>query len=488
MATLSLRRSFVGLWLGWTLVALAVAGLTLAVFERGSAALIAKGRMAVGDACAAAGARYRLLAASGAGSDTAAGRNRDMAVVMQASLYQFPGMEGSLWRPDKGFFGYAYPTYEGPAPKLDLPEAERQNIQSLVNEVAHDRTVHLTERRGLREAVITAACPLEANDEDGTVAWTMLRVPLSAGGEYDRLALAGGLLLLFLVGSGTWVAWLGLRWSRAFAGVERALEVSGSDAPRDIAATGLQELDRVVLALNRFGTRLDEARREAASLAAKASQLDRLTALGRVAAGLAHEIRNPIAAMRLKAENALAGPSPRQERALQAILGQIARLDRLLAEMLAFAQPVTLQQNPVAVAAFAVERIETMRERADAAGVVLEVRADEATCRFDAEQLGRALDNLLINAFQHTPRGGRVTLTACLSGADLVVTVADSGPGIDPAMVDRLFEPFATSRADGTGLGLSIVREIATAHGGSVAAMPSDAGALFVVKLPCRPS
>src|SRR5437868_10231226 len=129
---ISLRRSFLGLWLGWTLAALAVAAITLAVFERTGAALTAKGRVTANDACVAAGARYRLLSASGEAAGTPDGRNRDLAIIMQASLFQFPGVEGSLWSEDAGFFGYAYPTYEGPTPKVDLPEAERAGIETLV--------------------------------------------------------------------------------------------------------------------------------------------------------------------------------------------------------------------------------------------------------------------------------------------------------------------------------------------------------------------
>jgi signal transduction histidine kinase len=484
---LSLRRSFLGLWLGWTVVALAVAGLTVAVFERGSAALIAKGRTTAAEACAAAGARYRLLAASGAAADTPSGRNRDLAVIMQASLYQYPGVEGSLWRKDGGFFGYAYPTYEGSA-KTDLPAAEREHIEELVAAAVREQAPRLDERRGLREVVITAACPIGTTPEDGLAAWTLLRVSLGPGQGFDYLALAGILLLAFLVSSGLWVARVGLRWSRAFAGVERTLEGAGADAPRDIAPTGLAELDRVVEALNRFGRRLDDARAETAALTAKAFQVDRLTALGRMAAGLAHEIRNPVAAMRLKAENALVGPQPRQAAALQSILGHIGRLDRLLAEMLAFAQPVALHQQLVPLQAYVGERIEALRERAEVAGVSLEGHADGASCVFDPEQMSRAIDNLLINALQHTPAGGLVELKAAVADRTLAFTVADTGPGIAPDMATRLFEPFATSRADGVGLGLSIVREIAAAHGGTVELAKGDAGATFVIALPCRPS
>jgi signal transduction histidine kinase len=255
-----------------------------------------------------------------------------------------------------------------------------------------------------------------------------------------------------------------------------------------MARTGIVELDRVVEAHNRHARRLAESRAEAAALAAKASQMDRLGALGRMAAGLAHEIRNPVAAMRLKVENALAGPPARQEAALQTILGHIGRIDRLVGEMLAFAQPIALHPQTVPLAEFVHERVELLHERAEAAGVALSGAAGQGSCSFDPEHMARAVDNLLINGLQHTPAGGQVTLDAALEGERLRLAVSDSGPGIAPEMAARLFEPFSTSRAEGTGLGLSIAREIAVAHGGTLSLQPSNRGALFVIELPCRPS
>lgn len=104
--------------------------------------------------------------------------------------------------------------------------------------------------------------------------------------------------------------------------------------------------------------------------------------------------------------------------------------------------------------------------------------------------IGRVLDNLLTNAIRHAPPGGRVTLAAERGGdGTLVLTVADTGPGIAPDIAGRLFEPFVTSRPDGTGLGLAIARELADAHGGRLflRAATEGAGAVFVLELPPDP-
>src|SRR5262249_9816081 len=116
-----------------------------------------------------------------------------------------------------------------------------------------------------------------------------------------------------------------------------------------------------------------------------------------------------------------------------------------------------------------------------------------ATCEmaqavFDPHQSGRALDNLLLNALQHVPEGGRVHMTAALDGERLRLTVSDDGPGVPEEVRAHLFEPFVTTRGGGAGLGLAIVREIVEAHGGAVRLVPSASGAVFEMELPWRAS
>jgi len=193
-----------------------------------------------------------------------------------------------------------------------------------------------------------------------------------------------------------------------------------------------------------------------------------------------------VAAMRLKVENALAGPPARQEAALQTILGHVGRIERLVGEMLAFARPIALHPQRMTLAEFVRERVEMLRERAEAAGVALSGAAGQGSCSFDPEHMARAVDNLLINALQHTSAGGQVKLNAVLESERLRLAVSDSGPGVAPEIASRLFEPFSTSRAEGIGLGLSIAREVAVAHGGTLSLESSDHGALFVIELPCR--
>ena len=126
--------------------------------------------------------------------------------------------------------------------------------------------------------------------------------------------------------------------------------------------------------------------------------------------------------------------------------------------------------------------------QATEAGVALHVDAADARATLDPDLLARALENLVLNAVQHTPPGGTVTLSATLADARLHVLVADTGPGVDPALRDTLFEPFVTARPGGTGLGLPIARELVDAMGGRLALLPGDTpGARFLVDLPAAP-
>jgi len=276
-------------------------------------------------------------------------------------------------------------------------------------------------------------------------------------------------------------------WSRKIARLETALaarEDGRADFPA-LARTGERELDRLVDALNTTGTYLrDERQRSAAA--------ERLAAVGRLAAGLAHEIRNPIAAMRLKAENALAADDEnRQKSALRAILDQVGRLDALLRDLLAMTQRSRPRIADVDLRAFLERAVDAHAELAAAKGTKLAIAMTgdmPMGAQFDVDQIRRALDNLILNGIQNTPAGGTITLSATRANDRLHLRVDDTGTGVPAAIADRLFEPFVTGRADGTGLGLAIVREIARAHGGDARLVASARGAIFEMELPWQPS
>ena len=489
----SLRARLFVVWLLSLAAACAVAWLLLQLYRQSTSAQVARAAAAAAQACDRIADRYAFYATgwSGpAGGQPDVRLRRDLAEVARVALGPFPGMEGGVWLQGTGSLAFAYPTYAGAAPRTTPPEGERPRIAALNETAAQtERGAAAAFAAGSRTLVLHA-CPLPGPIAELT-AWTMTRVIAAPG--LDALRLGLGVLLALVLGIAAWLTWLVLAWTRHVARIEAALAGSERGELPQLVPTGETELDRIVAALNTAGQRLAEARRQADALAARVAQSERLAALGRVAAGVAHEFRNPIAAMRLKAENALAGDAQRRESALAAILTQIARLDRLIGELLAMTQRRAPQPEPVAIA----ELLDAAAADHRSGHATLTVMADPLTATLDPALLRRALDALLDNAGRHTPPGGTIRLCARRRDGYVRIAVADSGEGVPPALHDTLFEPFVTGRAEGTGLGLAIARELVEAQGGRLmlacagGASPGH-GAVFAMELPldppCRPS
>ncbi len=485
----SLRARLFVVWLLSLAAALAVGFLLLDLYHQSATARINRAEAAVAQGCERIADRYTFYATGWAGPTAGTGDaalRRDLAAVAALALAASRGVEGGIWQQGEGALAYAFPTYAGPGPKTDLPPAEQPRIAAVNAEAAQTgRSATATFSAG-SQTLVLAACPLPGPIPDLT-GWAMTRVIEATG--LDALRLGMGVLLALVLGIAGSLALLVLTMTRNVGRIEAALAAAETGELPRLAPTGDGELDRIVAALNTAGRRVQEARTRAADLAARVAQTERLAALGRVAAGVAHEVRNPLAAMRLKAENALAGDPARRGTALEAILAQIARLDRLIAELLAMTQRRAPVPEPVDIAALLDAAAADHRD----GSVTLEVVAPAVTLQLDPALLRRALDGLLDNARRHTPPGGRITLTAVCRNGCLCITLADSGAGVAADLRDTLFEPFVTGRAEGTGLGLAIARELMEAQGGRLyLASPGGAapgqGAVFALELPCRAS
>ncbi|WP_257165130.1 HAMP domain-containing sensor histidine kinase [Bradyrhizobium sp. SRS-191] len=480
----SLRSRLSALWLMLAVSGAATAYLLVESFQQSSEARVTRAQDLVVRGCRDIADRYQFFVSGWGGAPIDDRIKHDLIPVVQSALAASPGVEGGIWQADHGSLAYAYPTYEGTGPKTDLPAAELSVIQQVNGDAQRNSRPATTENAGRSQTLIVHACPLRGPLVNVT-AWTMTRAAATEGPAYAHLLTGLSVLALTLLGSAIWLAFILASWSRRIAIIETALGTSSAtaDLPQ-LPRTGARELDRLVDAVNDAGHRL-AAERDRATAA------ERLAAVGRLSANLAHEIRNPIAAMRLKAENALASPDPaRKARALEAILEQVARLDALLRDLLAMTQASRPSARAVDLAGFLQATIETHRELAARRGMQLRVLAPsstEAAC-FDPAQIQRALDNLILNAIQNTPEGGEIVVAAEIDDGRLLFRVTDNGPGIDAGIKDRLFEPFVSTRADGTGLGLAIVREIARAHRGEARLAPISTGTSFEISLPWPPS
>jgi signal transduction histidine kinase len=468
------------------LACVAVGVLLVQLFQQSTEAQIGRAEAVVARACDFIHDRYGFYAAGWGGLAGGQPDDRlrtDLAAAVGLALAHLDGVEGGIWQADTGPLAYAFPTYEGTGPKTDLPAAERDQIQAVNQQAARDEQSVDRRTSSGSQTLLLHACPLNG-PISGLTAWTMTRVRAVQGLRPFQLGL--GVLFALMLAMSAWLGRTLLVWGGHVRGIEGALQSAGAERMPVVARTGERELDQIIDALNEAGRRLAEARQEADTMAARAARAERLAGLGRVAAGVAHEIRNPIAAARLQGENALAGDDARRREAIRDMLGQIDRLDGLVGELLAMTQRVEPKLVCVDLGSFLADQVAHHRETAAAKALAMEVRIDERSAIFDPAVIGRILDNLLTNAIRHAPDGGAVTLGATRSPGLLTLTVEDTGPGVSPDLAERLFEPFVTGRADGTGLGLAIARELADAHGGRlllVSAKSVQGGAVFALEL-----
>jgi signal transduction histidine kinase len=276
-----------------------------------------------------------------------------------------------------------------------------------------------------------------------------------------------------------------MTWSKHVDRIVTALASQNGELP-PLELTGERELDNIVRALNDAGQRLSAFRETTDKLARQVASGERLAAVGRVTAGVAHEIRNPIAAMRLAAEVALT-KSERREQTLRLVIQQVDRLDNLVQRLLTASEREPLRPQSVSLASFLETCAEAHREGAAAKGMTIATATGVEKGWFDPDQMSRALNNLLVNAVQEGG-SGPVRLEARSREGELVLSVSDRGAGPPAAINDHLFDPFVTGKPDRSGLGLAIVREIAAAHGGRAEFERLEGETVFQIVTPWRES
>ena len=207
---------------------------------------------------------------------------------------------------------------------------------------------------------------------------------------------------------------------------------------------------------------------------------DRLATLGQIAAGLAHELRNPMAAIKGAieiVEGRVAPGTPEAEFARLADV-EIRRLDALLTDFLAYARPRDPQFVATGVDDIIQHVLALLRPIADRSAVTFTTSREpgERLVRADREQIEQVLFNVILNAIQASPRGGTVSVRETGRDGACVIAVSDQGPGVPPELAPRIFEPFFTTKKQGTGLGLPTAHRIVTAHGGRIDIGAADGG------------
>jgi signal transduction histidine kinase len=414
---------------------------------------------------------YRVTSDSTWTSLPRSAQNISLRGITEAVLRSYPGVEGGFYENGE-FAGYAFPTHDNPGAKTQVPDAERTVIESVVKNALHDGSAQQLLRGGGELVLICAA----RAPDDQDVTWAMQRR------SHQNITAGRSALLTALVAAAL-VAVLGtLRMAIALRRGVNNIQVGLTTLERDFeyelpAERG--ELGEISRAINRMATsrrRLEEElRRE-----------DRLRAVGRTVAGIAHEIRNPLNGIRLSMQvlEQRLRKSAVQPDDLKIVIGEVDRMDALLGELLSFHDKKQLNLAEQSVVP-CVERCIELAQGADAPTIRLVCDSNaNLSAKVDGERLTQATLNLLLNAVEAAGTGGDVLVTIDRRASEVRIEVRDSGKGLNEEQQQNIFEAFYTTKANGTGLGLAVSRQLMRDMGGDLRFEPKGQGTVFVISVP----
>ena len=328
-----------------------------------------------------------------------------------------------------------------------------------------------------------------ANLNEFSGAFAFRRVPSeTVFGDWLNL-LTQTFLLLAAIGLSafSFLTWRG--WRRGMLQIEYGLNDISNNLSARIEPPPTLELGKISRSINDLTAHLEANLRREAELEKSLVKNEKLASLGRVAAGVAHEVRNPLASMKLKiqlAERNNFQPS-KIEKTFAVLRQEIERLDNLVKKLLDLSRPTRLNFSPISLTELIRERLSLVNEKAAAQNARIEFAVENTPTELlaDGERLAQVFDNLFRNALEAMPHGGEMKIALEKESDVYRIKISDTGAGLKDAERERLFEPFYTTKDGGTGLGLAISREIAQAHGGKIySPVEARKGATFVVELP----
>ncbi|WP_263383061.1 sensor histidine kinase [Granulicella arctica] len=426
--------------------------------------------------------------------------------ISTETLEREDGVEGGFYaaRAD-ALIGYAFPTHEGPGAEKGMPERERPTIENLAREAVAANAIKTFRFEGPHDAILFVAAPIhepsqtgqpaETTDEVTGAAWLMERLPGIEGGKNRELlfgsvgfgiaALMTALLAVFVtteIRSGVNIVLQ--RLGSMEGGLPAAREQLQGRPP-------LEEFDRVLHGIDSLAFALQEKIENERTLESQVRHNERLSALGQFAAGIAHELRNPLGTIRMRTQMwQRSTDAEAAKRSSAVILEEIDRLDTIISRLLYFARPIQLQLQTVSLDDLCAVTASTWADKEAAKGVQIICKpTDQVVVTADRGRLLQVFDNLMENAvysaLHSAEEGGTVTISTTLDAEFARIDFADDGRGFTPAVLSHAMDPFYTTKDTGTGLGLSISFEIVQAHGGELLLANRDGGgAVASVRLP----
>lgn len=262
----------------------------------------------------------------------------------------------------------------------------------------------------------------------------------------------------------------------------------GRTIPLEIIATRLQDDEGAFFGYAILFRDLTEVQR----LKSEVERNRRLAAIGSLAAGVAHEIRNPLSSIKGFATylRERYRDNPEDQQVTDIMIQEVERLNRVIGQLLEFSRPLTLNRKVAAIEPILRHTLKMVEAQAQEKGVALMTDFSNPVpdLFLDTDKMTQVFLNLTLNALNAMEKGGTLSLTLAQPDAQSVrVEISDTGTGIGKEELGRIFDPYFTTRASGTGLGLPIAQRIVEAHGGEIRVSSElGKGTVFSVLLPCR--
>jgi signal transduction histidine kinase len=419
----------------------------------------------------------------------ASGSDDVLSLMTTVVLKNEQGTEGGFYSkvPDR-LLGYAYPTHEGPGVKRDIPPIERPLIEDVARRAAtQDQEVSYI-YRGERAVIIFEASPIVVKGNPIGSAWVMKRLPSLRSQDWTLSLGAAAFVALSLV-----CVLLAFLVARDLGSGVSQIEERLHELDRDFGSSakpfsGLAELARIYQGVNQLAESLRQKIEQERDLREQLRHKERLAALGQVAAGVAHELRNPLATIRLRTQmNQRAVSDSAVQQSCSMVLEEIDRLNGIVERLLYFSRPLKLDVESFDLVLLLRDCVEakTTLVRSETIRFLLDATNASVIIRGDRSKLYQVFDNILSNAIDALGPVGTVELTVLDQNRYVTVECRDDGHGIPDDIRDKLFDPFFTTRPKGIGLGLSIAYEIVQAHDGTTEITSSPVkGTIVTVCLP----
>ena len=272
--------------------------------------------------------------------------------------------------------------------------------------------------------------------------------------------------------------------------IEKEIEckiADGKMVPLEIGASSLKDENDIFLGNVLLFKDLTEVR----TLRREVARSQRLASVGRLAAGVAHEIRNPLSSIKGFATyfKERYPDRPEDQQTADIMIQEVDRLNRVVGQLLEFARPVSIKPKPVSLQALLDDSIKLIKDQAAEKGISIQTQNNTpvAEVRIDPDRINQVLLNLYLNAIDSMEKGGELKVEVTGDGhrRNVVIQVSDTGHGISRENLSKIFEPYFTTKSTGTGLGLAIAHNIIEAMGGKITVESNtEAGTTFTIALP----